>query len=160
VKDQRRFVEFLEVFGEIRLGKRLDAVQGVLVPGPHPLEPEQVHHALRNLSPGSVGPEERTAGKILVELRAVGQGAQADLVERLHRQAAGIGRRLQHQRRDGGDQRGLGHPLRAVAADIAGHFAPAGGEADEDGVFEVQRFEEFREVVGIGIHVVTIPGLA
>ena len=84
----------------------------------------------------------------------------ADLVELLNRQAAGIGRRFQHQRRNGGDQRGLGHPFRAVAADIAGYFAAACGEADQDGVFQVERFDELREVVGIGVHVVAIPGLA
>ena len=86
--------------------------------------------------------------------------AAADLVEHLHRQAAGIGRRLQHQRRDGGDQRGLGHPLRAVAADVAGHFAAARGEADQDGALQVERLDELREVVGIGVHVVAVPGLA
>jgi hypothetical protein len=52
-------------------GERLDAVKGVLVTGPHLLEPERVHCALRNLGTGPVGPEERAAGEILVELRAV-----------------------------------------------------------------------------------------
>src|SRR5674476_1255125 len=68
VNNQRRHVEFLEVFGKIRLGERLDAVKGVLVPGLHPLEPERVHHTLRNLGAGPIGPEERTSGEILVEL--------------------------------------------------------------------------------------------
>src|ERR1022692_4533730 len=80
VKDQRRHVELLEVFGEIRLGECLDAVEGVLVTGLHPLEPERVDHALRDLGTGPVGPEERAAGEILVELRAVGDGVEADLV--------------------------------------------------------------------------------
>ena len=86
--------------------------------------------------------------------------AVADLVEHLNRQAAGIGRRFQHQRRDGGDQRGLGHPFRAVAADIAGDFAAARGEADQDGALQVERLDKLREVVGIGVHVVAAPGLA
>ena len=76
------------------------------------------------------------------------------------RQAAGIGCRLQHQRRDGADQHGLGHALRAVAADVAGDFAAAGRVADVDGVLQVERFDELREVVGVGVHVVAVPGLA
>src|SRR5450759_4539625 len=128
--------------------------------GLHPLEPERVDRALRDLGSGPVGPEERAAGEILVELRAVDDGAEADLVERLDRQAAGIGRRLQHQRRNGGNQRDLGHPFRAVTADIAGDFAAARGEADQDGTLQVERFDELREVVGIGVHIVATPWLA
>src|SRR5660397_177228 len=84
MNDQRRHVEFLEVFGEIRFGERLDTVESVLVTGPHPLEPERVHHALRDLGTGPVGPEKRAAGEILVELRAVGDGAKADPIEHLN----------------------------------------------------------------------------
>jgi hypothetical protein len=47
MNDQRRHVELLEVFGEIRLGERLDAVEGVLVTGLDPLKPERVDHAHR-----------------------------------------------------------------------------------------------------------------
>ena len=86
--------------------------------------------------------------------------AGADFVEHVDRQAAGIGRRLQHQRRHGRDQHRLGHALRAVAADVAGDLATAGGEADQDGVLQVERLDQFREVVGIGIHLVAVPGLA
>jgi hypothetical protein len=89
------------------------------------LKPERVNHALRDFGTWPVGSEERAAGKILIELRAVSDGAKADPVEHLNRQAAGIGRRFQHQRRDGGNQRSLGHPFRTVAAYIAGNFATA-----------------------------------
>ncbi|HEX7485411.1 MAG TPA: hypothetical protein VF332_04615 [Vicinamibacterales bacterium] len=98
--------------------------------------------------------------EILVELRAVGEAAAADPVEHLNRQAGGIGSRLQHQRRDGGDQRSLGHAFRAVAANIAGHFAAARREADQRGAIQAERFDELREIVGIGVHVVATPGLA
>jgi hypothetical protein len=57
VKDQRRHVEFLEVFSEIHLGECLDAVEGVLVTGLHSLEPERVDHALRDLGAEPVSPE-------------------------------------------------------------------------------------------------------
>lgn len=96
----------------------------------------------------AVGAVERRA-EILEELRAVGEDAGADPVERLHRQAAGIGGRLQHQRRHRADQHGLGDTFRAVAADIAGHFAAARGVTDMDRVPQVERFDERREVVGV-----------
>jgi len=68
MEDQGRHIELLEVFGEIRLGERLDAVEGILVTGLHPLEPERIDHALRDFGVGPVGPEERAAGKIHIEL--------------------------------------------------------------------------------------------
>src|ERR1019366_6783835 len=104
--------------------------------------------------------EERPACKVLVELRSAGDGAGADFVEDLHWQAAGIGRRLQHQWRDSGHQNCLDHAFRAVAADIAGDFSTASGEADQSRAFEVERFDQSREVIGVGIHVVASPGLA
>jgi len=111
------------------------------------------------LAPGLLAPK-MAAGEVLVELRAVADGAETDLVEHLPRQAAGIGRRLQHQRWDGRDQRGLGHPFCAVPADIASDFAATRGKADQDGALQVERFDELREVVGIRVHLVAIPGLA
>src|ERR1019366_7254347 len=104
--------------------------------------------------------EQRPACKVLVELRSAGDGAGADFVEDLHWQAAGIGRRLQHQWRDRGDQRCLDHAFRAVAADIAGDFTTSSGEADQNRAFEVERFDQSREVIGVGVHVVASPGLA
>src|SRR3546814_16495087 len=50
--------------------------------------------------------------------------------------------------------------LGAVAADVAGHLAAAGRMADEDRVFEVQMLDQRRQVVGVGIHLVAVPGLA
>ena len=86
--------------------------------------------------------------------------AGADAVEHLDRQAAGIGGRLQHQRRHRADQHGLRHALRAVAADVARHLAAAGRVADVDGVLQIERFDQRREIVGVGVHVVAVPGLA
>src|SRR5437899_8196782 len=159
MKDESRYVELLEIFGEVRFGEGLDAVEGGLVSGQHPLEPERIAQALRDLRAWPVGAVERCA-EILEELRAVVEDASADLVERLHRQAAGIGGRLQHQGRHRADQHGLSHALRAVAADIAGNFAAACGVADMDRVLQVERFNERREVVGVDVHLVAIPGLA
>jgi hypothetical protein len=46
------------------------------------------------------------------------------------------------------------------ATDVTGHLAPACGVADQDHVFQIERFDELREVVGIGVHPVASPGLA
>jgi len=41
-----------------------------------------------------------------------------------------------------------------------GDFTAAGGEAEQYGILQVERVHERREVVGIGVHVVAVPGLA
>src|ERR1039458_1064431 len=128
--------------------------------GLHALNPEPIDHALRALRARPVEAEERPAGEVLVELRTAGDSAGTDFVEDLDWQAAGIGRRLQHQWRDGCDQGRLGHTFRAVAPDIAGDFTTARGKANQYRALEVELFHESREVVGVGIHVVAGPGLA
>ena len=94
VNNQRRHIKLLQVLAEIRLGKCLDTVEGVLGTGLHPLEPERVDHALRDLGAGPVGSKERAAGEILVELRAVGDATEADFIELFNRQAAKVDRRF------------------------------------------------------------------
>ena len=47
-----------------------------------------------------------------------------------------------------------------MATDIARHFAAACGEADQDGAFQAKRFDESREVVSVGVHIVATPRLA
>ena len=82
------------------------------------------------------------------------------LVERLHRQSAGIGRGLEHQRRHRADEHSHGDAFRSVTADVAGHFAAAGGVADVDRALQIELFRERRQVVRVRIHLVSIPGLA
>jgi hypothetical protein len=124
-----------------------------------PLQPDGFAHALQDLRARPVVAVERH-GEVLEELRAVAQHALTDAVEDIDRQTAGIGRRLQHQRRDCTDQNRLRDALRAVAANVAGDFAAVGGVADMDRVFEIEFLHELREVVGIGVHVVAAPRLA
>src|SRR5216684_1825868 len=81
--------------------------------------------ALRHLGARPVGAVERRA-EILEELGAVGEDIPADLVERIDRQAARIGRSFEHKWRHRSDQYSLGNAFRAVAADIAGDLAAAG----------------------------------
>src|SRR5262245_54525045 len=55
VQNQSRNVEFLEVLGEVGLGKRLDALIGVLRASLHAPEPELIESALGDLRSRSVG---------------------------------------------------------------------------------------------------------
>ena len=53
----------------------------------------------------------------------------------------------------------LGHAFGAMASDVARDFAAARGVADMDGVFQVKRFNERGKIVGVGVHIVAVPGL-
>lgn len=43
-----------------------------------------------------------------------------------------------------------------MAADVAGHFAAAGGVADQRGALDIQRVEHGGQVIGVGVHVVAL----
>jgi hypothetical protein len=47
-----------------------------------------------------------------------------------------------------------------MPADIARDLAATGRMADMDGVLEIQVFDELGQIVGVGVHIVTGPGLA
>jgi hypothetical protein len=139
--DEGRNVEPLQVLGKVGLREGLDAVEDGAETGQHPLEPERVAKALRDLGARPVGTVEWFA-QILEELRAVGQDAGADTIEHVDRQAAGVGLRLEHNRRYRADQHCLGDTFRTVTADIAGNFAAARGMTDMDRVLQVERSDE------------------
>jgi hypothetical protein len=130
------------------------------VPGLHPAQPEGIDRALRHLGAGPIGAEKRAGGQILVELGAIGDAGGANAVEHVDRESAGIGRRLQHERRHGRHERQFGYARRAVPADVACHFTAAHGESDEDRVLQIERLHQRREIVGERVHVVTGPRLA
>src|SRR5262249_32976796 len=127
--DERRNVDLLQVISLVRLGERLDAEIGGRETGQYALQPEGFAHPFRDFRAGAVVTVERQA-QILPELGAVGNNAGAQLVEYLDRRSTRIGRRLEHERRYGGNQHGLGHTLRAVAGDVAGDLAAASGVTD------------------------------
>ena len=117
----------------------------------------------RHLRAGAVEAVERTGRNVPEELRPIGEQRGAKAVEDLERQAAGIGGRLDHERRHRADEDRLGHAtLRAagaVAADVARDLAAARRVPDVDGVLQVERLGERDEVVGVGVHLVAVPGL-
>ena len=108
---------------------------------------------------GAVGTVEGRA-KVRKELRAVGLDVGAESIEDFHGKAGGVGGSLEHQRRDCADEDGLGDAAGAVAADVAGDLAAAGGVAHVDCVFEVEVVDELGEIVGVGVEVVAVEGLA
>ena len=93
MEDEGWYVEFLKIVGEVGFGESLDAIEHGFVSSQHPLEPERVAQALRDLGAGPVGAVKRRA-QILEELRAVSEDGSTDLVECIHRQAAGAISRL------------------------------------------------------------------
>jgi hypothetical protein len=125
------------------------------------LAPPVVDHALRDLGAFPVEAVEGAGGHVQEELRAVvGQGL-AEAVEYFDGRAAGIGLGLDHERGDGADQHGLGDPaLRlAMAGDVAGDFAAAGGVADVDRILQVEMFGNSESVCSVVIHVVAVADL-
>src|SRR5438132_14067726 len=56
MKDERRHIELLEVFGEVRLGEGLDAVEDRLEAGLHCLEPKPVAQPLGDRGAGRLAP--------------------------------------------------------------------------------------------------------
>ncbi|MNT38508.1 hypothetical protein D3C72_1747030 [compost metagenome] len=91
---------------------------------------------MRDLGAVAVGAIERN-GEFLVELGTVAGHAVADAVKYVDRQAFGVGGRLQHHRRHRADQHCPGDAPGPVAADVARHFAAAGGVADHRDVLQV-----------------------
>src|SRR6185369_2925418 len=108
---------------------------------------------LGRLGPRSVVAIERSARCIEVELRTVEPRALAEGVEDRQRGAAGVGVGLQHERRYGADEHGLGDAAGAVLGDVAGDLAATGGVADVDGVAQVEVVDNGGGVGGVGVHV-------
>ena len=88
--DQRRHVELLEILGEVGLREGLDALVGVLEAGLHAPRPKLVQDALGHLGAGPVRAVELER-QVPVELGSVVEQAGAHAVERLDRQALGVG---------------------------------------------------------------------
>src|SRR5690606_17504772 len=160
VDHQGGYVDLLQVLAEVGGRERGDRVVGVLVPALHALGPERLDQALVRRRAGAVEAVERAGRDVEVQLRAVLDRSLAQSVEHLDRQAAGVVAGPEHQRRDRGHQHRLLHPRGAVAADVADHFAAAGGEADHGDVAQVQGVDHRGQVVGVVVHVVAVPRLA
>jgi hypothetical protein len=98
--------------------------------------------------------------EVLVELGepgvAVVLGRGDDAVEDLLRDALRVVVALDQERLERGEEGELGDALVAVVPDVAGEFAGAHGEADEDDLAQVERLEDLVQVGGEGV--VVVPG--
>src|SRR6266478_3141878 len=159
MQDQGWYVDFLEILGEVCLGKRFDAVVCSNNRYLHSLQPECVPNTLRNLRIGVVV-SVKGDSKVLKELRAICSHASANLVEGRQREAAWILLGFQHKWRDRADQHGLRYSLGSVPPDVAHDLTAPCGMADQSYVFQIQLVEQRSQVIGIRIHVVAIPRLA
>src|ERR1700728_2234922 len=158
VHDEGGDVHFFEVVVEVGFREGLDAVVLALDAASHALIPEVFADAFRDFGAGSVVSEEWQR-EILPELGAVAGGAGSDAVKDREGKAAGILVGLEHDGRYRTDEDGFCNALRTVAADVASDLAASGGVADHDSLLEVEVFEESGEGVGVGIHLVAVPGL-
>jgi hypothetical protein len=84
---------------------------------------------------------------------------RAEAVEHLHRQPAGVRLGLQHDGCHRAHENGLGNPAGSVPTDVASHLAAAGGMTDHHGIRDIECFKEFREVIGVSVHVIALPWL-
>src|SRR5262245_16997894 len=113
-------------------------------------------------APGRFEAVEGTAREIEVELCAVRRVFLPQAIQNLDGHAARIGCSLDHKRRYGPDQHQLGDAavLLAVAGDVPGRFAAAGGVADVDGIPQIEVLHHRGNIRGVMVHVVTIAHLA
>ncbi len=148
--------DLFQVFGEVGLRERDDAVVVRLGAAHHALPPPVLDHGLGGFGAGTVEAIERARRDVAIELRAAGRNLRLEFVKHLLGRAAGIGCGLHHQRRHRADDGGLRHPALAVPRQIVHDFAAAGGMADMNGVLEIEKRGQGREVVGVVIHVVPV----
>ena len=105
----------------------------------HALQPPALTDPFRDFCPRPVVSVKRERD-LLVELRAVGHECCPKAVEDREGEAARILFRLQHERWHGADEHRLGDTFGAMAAEIAGNLAAAGGMPNHDGILEIERF--------------------
>src|SRR5580698_7711951 len=159
MKNEGRHVELLEVLSEVRFGESLDAVVAGLYSSHHALEPPLLPDAFRYLCARPVVAVERKSD-VLVKLWPILYIRGSQAVEHLDGGTRGILVGLHHERRHGADEHGHGNTLGTVTANITRHLPTAGGVADMDCVLQVELFREFGEIIGVGIHIVAVPGLS
>lgn len=150
---------FFQVLGEVRLRERADAVVRALVARLHALQPERVPDSLRHVRARPVRAEERAVRKVHVQLRTVFERQAPELVEDRDVQPARVVLRPDHHRRHSANEHRLPHAPRPVPPDVAGDLAPARREPDERRVAQIERLHQRRQIVGVGVHLVAVPGL-
>src|SRR5438105_1777695 len=119
---QSGYVDLLQVFGEVRLGKGSYAVVKALYPGLQSLKNKVFANAFGDLRARAVVAVERH-GEFLEILGAVGHRSLADAIEYFGWNAIGPRGTLHHDGRNRADQYSLGDPLRSMTSDIPRDFS-------------------------------------
>jgi riboflavin biosynthesis pyrimidine reductase len=157
--DQGGHIEPLEILREVRLEKCLDAFKLILETALHALRPERLAHPLTDLCVRPVGAIEGF-GEVHEKLGTVGGDTGTDAIEHINRNATWIGASSEHQRSHRAHQHGLENAFGAVTPDVADDLSATGRVADQGDVVDIECFNEFCEVVRVGVHIVPIRGLA
>jgi len=152
-------VIFLEIFREIGLRERDDAVVVRLRTAHHALAPAVLDDAFLLLRSRPVVSVKRASGKVPIELRAVVRNLRLKAVEDFLRRSTGIRRRLEHEWRHGANEDGLRDAVLAVPRDIPDDLASAGRMSDVDGTLQIEMVRHRCQVVGVVVHVVSVARL-
>lgn len=127
--------------------------------GHHCLGPPGPDQALGDLGAGAVEAEERPAGDLEEELRAIFEVRPPEAVEDLHRQPDRVVLRSEHDGRHGAHEDSSRDARAAVSTQVMRRFTATGRMTDHGNRPKVERLKELGHVIGILIHVVPIPGL-
>src|SRR6516164_8916193 len=158
VQDESGYIDRLQIFGEVGLRERFDAVVRILESALHAPQPELIEDALRDFRSGPVGAI-KLNGEVLVELRAVLYETRAERIEHIQGQPLRILRSLYHEGGHRGDQYDFRHPFGSVATYVARNLATAGRVANERDFPQIERFDDGGKVISVAIHVVAGGGL-
>ncbi len=125
----------------------------------HALPPPVLDHAFIDRRALTVEAVERARRDVAEELCTVAGQRCPKAVENLHWCTLAVVLGPQHQRRNGGDEDGFGHPARrfAMSRHIPRNFAATGGMADVNRILQVQRLGDGKRVGRVMVNVVT-PG--
>ena len=88
--DERRHIDALQIFSEVRFRERLDTIVVGLGPADHALAPPIPNNSIHRLSARSVKPVEHCGSEIAIKLSAIGGQACPKAVENRNRQAVRI----------------------------------------------------------------------
>src|SRR5450755_4030094 len=104
----------------------------------HSLAPPVPDDSLRNLCTRPVEAVERTRRHVPIKLGSVIGNLRLESVEHFFRKTTGVRGRLDHDRRDRGDENGLGGPTLSMAREIMHNLTATGRMTNVHGVLEVQ----------------------
>src|SRR6478609_240698 len=126
----------------------------------HTLTPPVLDDRFRRFRARPVEPIEWSLRQVAIKLRPIGCKLRLQSVEYFFGKAAGIRRRLHHQRRHRANQRSLRDSFFAMPSQIMRYLAAAGGMTNVHCVFQIKMRSQSRKIIGVMIHVMAVAGLS